>query len=228
MNDNDQRRSSRLDAYARLRTQRPRLFANPPDAAFEIVFDRARQDEVADEYGDVGVVYEDPYILLVRDAVAYRDGELGVYFRVVKAVPGAAAAVLPVLPDGRIVLVRHFRHSTRQWHWEIPRGHGRADHPGERTAARELDEELGATAGELILLGRLDTDSGLSVSGDELYLARLDGVPPPPTADAVAEGIDEIRLVTVAELDEMVVTGELTDSFTLAAYLFARTRGLLP
>ena len=238
--DADDRRSTRLAAYDRLRGQRPHLFANPPDAAFDIVFDRTTQDQVADadaerlradgipeEYGDIGVLYEDPYILVVRDAVDFGLYGRRAYFRVLKASAGAAAAVLPMLPDGRVALVRHFRHSTRQWHWEIPRGFGTTDHSGEQTATRELAEELGVTARELALLGMLDTDSGMSVSGDEIYLARLDEIPPAPSAEAVAEGIDEIRLVTAAELEEMVTTGELTDSFTLAAYAFARARGLL-
>ncbi|MGK5685587.1 NUDIX hydrolase [Actinoplanes sp. URMC 104] len=228
--DERQRRERRLDRYDRLRAERPRLFANPPGAAYEIVVDRetqlacaedwagrARQRGLPAEYADVGVVYEDSYFIVLRDAVRFRDGSLGPYLRVVGAVDGPGAAVLPVLADGRIVLVRHFRHEARDWVWEVPRGFPEPGEDGPATAARELSEELGVTARELQPLGRLGQD--------EIYLGRIDGAR--LTADAVEEGLDEIRPVTAAELAGLIAGGQVTDGFLLAAYAMATARGLL-
>jgi ADP-ribose pyrophosphatase len=226
---------SRLDRYDQLRAERPAEFVNPPGAAYEIIFDRSAQLACGEtwsawsrergrpaEYGAMGVVYEDKYFIAVRDTVRFRDGSIGPYFRLLGAVDGAGAATLPMLADGRLLLVRHFRHESRGWCWEIPRGFADPDDEGgPATAARELAEETGVAAGRVELLGRLDDT--------EIYLARLDAadLPTTPPGGAAAEGIDETRLVTPAELTTMLANGEITDGFLLAAYAFATARGLL-
>jgi ADP-ribose pyrophosphatase len=230
------RRSVRLARYERLRAERPHLFVNPPGAAYEILFDRVDQDAVADEaagklraagipeeYADIGVVYEDRYFLLVRDAVRFRTGRCGGYVRFVGTDPGANVAVLPLVSDGRVVLVRHFRHGTRQWHWEIPRGFSEPDVSATATARRELAEEAGLRVDTVRLLGRVCTDGDL----DEIYLAELEPAAvaglasaAPVTEDAAEEGIDEVRLVSLAECGQMIADGEIVDMYLLAAYAF--------
>ncbi|MEU0932905.1 NUDIX hydrolase [Embleya sp. NPDC005971] len=244
MDDIRIRREAALAAYEELGAERPELFANPPGAAFEIILDRPTQDAVADEVaqrsvaagfpascGDVGVVYRDPYLMVVRDAVRFRSGRVGTYIRLVGGSAGPGAAVLPVLDDGRIVLINHFRHADRSWHWEIPRGFGDPDDAsGEATAAREVREELGCPAVELSWLGAINTDSGMSGGRDVIHLARIAAaaLPADPSGDGTEEGIDRIRVVTPDELRAMILDGEITDAYTLAAYAFALTRGLLP
>jgi hypothetical protein len=56
-----------------------------------------------------------------------------------------------------------------------------------------------------------------------LYLARLIGVGHFETD----EGIDELKQVSINELDEMLRTEQIIDSFTLAVILQARVRGLI-
>ena len=234
------RRASRLAAYDELRAHRSQLFVNPPGAAFEILLDRGDQDHVADqaarqmrerdipeEYGDIGVVYQDPYVMLVRDAVRFRSGARGAYVRLVKPNDGVAAAILPVLPDGRIVLVKHFRHADRRWHWEIPRGWGEPGADGPRTARRELAEELGVTPVEVVYLGRLSTDSGTGGGYDELYLARLDSGAEDALVADPGEGIDEVRAVPPDGLTQLLSDGELVDSYTIAAFALATAHGLV-
>jgi ADP-ribose pyrophosphatase len=59
--------------------------------------------------------------------------------------PGSVV-VLPVLPDRRVVLIRQYRHATRQFLWELVAGRmERGEHP-RRAAARELIEETGYRA----------------------------------------------------------------------------------
>jgi len=76
---------------------------------------------------------------------------------------------------------------------------------------------------ELLELGSVHPDTGASNVWTKLYLARLTGLGQIETN----EGIDKTRQVTSEQLDTMVQTGEITDSFTLAAILQARLRGLL-
>jgi ADP-ribose pyrophosphatase len=236
--DRAERRAARLARYDELRAQRPHLFDNPSGAAYEIVFDAETQQQVADEsadrlvaagkpeeYGDIGVIYEDFFVIAIRDAVRFLDGRVGPYIRVIGAEAGTGAAVLPVLPDGRMLLIHHFRHGLRTWQWEIPRGFPGEDADGAMTAVRELEEEAGAAARKVEVLGVLSNDDG----ADEIYLARLDAdaLPDDLTAAAFAEGIDSQRLVTRGELVSMIVSGELTDGYALAAFAFATARGLL-
>jgi ADP-ribose pyrophosphatase len=233
-----QRRTQRLNRYDELRSQRPASFGNPPGAAFEIVFDRHVQLALADreaaalrekgrpeEYGDMGVVYEDAYFIAVRDTVRFRDGSVRPYIRLLAANAGTGAAIMPVLTDGRVLIARHFRHSLRTWQWEIPRGFGEPDDDGATTAARELREEIGVGVGKVELLGRVAAEGAY----DEIYLARLDAaaLPKALTTGAVEEGLDEVRPVTPAKLAEMISGGEITDEYLLAAYAFATARRLL-
>jgi ADP-ribose pyrophosphatase len=233
------RRLVRLRRYDELRVERPWLFENPPGAAYEILLGRADQEAVAneaaaalrasdkpEEYGDIGVMYEDAYVILVRDAVRFRTGRLGAYIRLLSADTGTNAAVLPVLDDGRVLLVSHFRHASRRWHWEIPRGFSELGADGASTAMQELWEEIGVRVTEVHLLGSLSNDS----DADEIYLAEIaaDSVAGPDLPDgATEEGIDQMRLVTVDELEGMIAAGEITDSYVLAAYAFGVARGLL-
>ncbi|TDB83939.1 NUDIX hydrolase [Actinomadura sp. KC216] len=205
------------EEYERLRRDRPELFANPPGAWTPVL------EEFPAEGGPYGVCYRDRYVMLLRDPVAFPDGRTGGYMRIVHANGQAGAAVLPSC-DGRVVLMRHFRHATRQWHWEIPRGSPEPGETPEQTARRELHEEIGVPARSIEFLGDFYADTGVGGSKAGLFWADVDH----PHADHIDEGIDRIELVPPRRLDEMLAGGEITDSFTLAALLHARLRGLAP
>lgn len=207
-----------IAAYELLRRAKPQLFDNPPGAAIEIL------PTVPSEGGPYGVLYSDAYITLVRDPVRFAGKYVGGYHRVMPVGEGGAA-ILPVY-EGRVILIRHFRHSTRQWHWEIPRGFSDPGESLEETARRELEEELKVTAAELRPLGMIHVDTGLSAAGSGLFWAVAET--PPNLDEAYEEGIERAVMVTPAELDAMQGRGEVTDSFTMAAILNARQRRLPP
>lgn len=65
---------------------------------------------------------------------------------------------------------------------------------------------------------------------DEIYLASLPAGSADElaqTADAAEEGIDEVRLVTLAELNRMMDDGEIDDMYLPSAYALATAKGLL-
>src|ERR1700678_283400 len=66
--------------------------------------------------------------------------------------PGSVV-VLPVLPDGRIVLIRQYRHSVEQYLWELVAGRRDGDESFVAGARRELQEETGYRARRMRLLG---------------------------------------------------------------------------
>lgn len=84
--------------------------------------------------------------------------------------PGAAA-IVPLLPTGDVLLVRQYRHATGGWLLEVPAGTLDAGEAPEVCAARELEEETGFVAGALQPLGWIWTTPGFTGERIWLYLA---------------------------------------------------------
>lgn len=222
-------------AYEKLRAERPELFHDGGEGAFALLLDPASVAEAEStevvrlrESGQpvgraqTGVVYEDEYLILVRDAVRFPSGRLGTYVRMVPTEVTPGVAVLPMLGED-IVLLRHFRHATRTWQLEIPRGFGSPGNDGPANARKELAEEIGAGADELLSLGPFHPNTGVSSETVELFFARIDQI---GTLEQ-DEGITHVRALPPAAVRDLIATGELTDSFTIAAYLRAHLRGLI-
>lgn len=130
--------------------------------------------------------------------------------------PGAVG-VLPLHDDNTVTLVRQYRVAIDREIWEVPAGRRDVeDELPRRTAARELAEEVGLEAAELVPLTRFHNSPGCSDEVVDVFLAT--GLSPVPDA---REGIEELHM-TVARfsLDEalaMVDRGELTDAKTVIA-----------
>jgi ADP-ribose pyrophosphatase len=229
----DQERRKRYDA---LRRKLPGLFTNVPDAGYTILFeptlvDAAEASERArlasrglpESWGSTGVVYADPYTLVVRDAVRRPDGSLGTYARTIPASGAAGAAILPVI-GGQVVLLRHFRHATRAWHLEIPRGFGEPGVSAADQARQELREEIGADADSLTGLGPFHSNTGMASDQVELFLAEIHEFGDPQTA----EGISLVETCPPDRVGQLIDSGEISDSFTIGAFTRAWLRGLLP
>lgn len=177
----------------------------------------------APEWAQVGVRYQDPYLMVLVDAVTFPDGGVGVHHRVVRpAGDTSGVAILPVL-DGKIVLIRHFRHPLRRWCWEIPRGAIERGASAEDTVRVELAEEIEGRVAEVEPLGEMYGATGFMGLAVKLYLARLTAYGAP----ALGEGVAEVRLVGVEECEAMIRRSEIVDSFTLGAFLHARLKGRL-
>ena len=126
-----------------------------------------------------------------------------------------AVAILPVLPDGRILLVRQYRHPVRATLWEIPAGLvERGESPPESTR-RELREETGYEARDLVERFSTFTSPGFTDERITLYEARsLKRVSEPDPHE-----IDAIRAFSRPDLTEMIDAGEITDAKTILAIL---------
>jgi len=118
---------------------------------------------------DSAVLYANPWITVREDRVVQPDGREGT-FGIVEMKPGVS--VLPVDDEGRLYLVRVFRYTLdRDCLETIAGGIDAGESPAE-AARRELREEAGIEATELIDLGKADQMTEVVVSPDHLFLAR--------------------------------------------------------
>ncbi|MEV0444741.1 NUDIX hydrolase [Streptomyces spectabilis] len=208
-----------LGGYLRLRNERPDLFRNEGGpGAIDIV----DPGQASVDAGALGLVYEDPYIRLLRDPVRFPDGRFGTYLRILGAADGPGCAILPVIQD-RVLLLENYRHAVRAWTLEIPRGFGTDGLSAESNALKELDEELSAQVESITPIGAVHPDTGLSSQLVHLFFARLTATGPLEAA----EGIRGTITLTPGELDSRIVDGTITDGFTLAALTQARLRRLI-
>lgn len=130
----------------------------------------------AERYSRVGIVAEDHYWVWVRDAVTFPGGIPGTYDRIIwkSGLKGSAGVVvMPVLPNNRIILNINFRHATRSWEMELPRGARQEKETLLEAASRELKEETGCLAKEFIFLGNVSADSGIICGSNPVYFAKV-------------------------------------------------------
>ena len=128
-----------------------------------------------------------------------------------------AAAVLPILPNGNILLVRQYRNAIQRETLEIPAG-GRnsIDEPHVLCAARELEEETGYKCDTLEFLVSIHTTAAFCNEEIKIFLAK-DLIPSKQHLDS-----DEFLEVEEYQLDEVcqwIYEGKLQDSKTVAAVL---------
>lgn len=152
---------------------------------------------------------EGGFVTVVRDRVRLPDGRVAT--REYVRHPGAVA-VLPILDDGRLVLVRQYRHPVGSVLLELPAG--KID-PGETTlacAVRELREETGYSAREWARAGAFHNAAAYSSEVLEIWLAR--GLQAGPTALDDGEFIETCAL-TEAEYESAARDGRISDMKTM-------------
>jgi ADP-ribose pyrophosphatase len=128
-----------------------------------------------------------------------------------------AAAVIPVLPDGKILMVRQYRNALERETLEIPAG--ARDSKTEDTkicAVRELEEETGYRAKKVSFLLSLRTTVALGVGFIVVYISE-ENAPGEQHLDD-AESID-VEAHELSELCEMVYSGKIQDSKTVSAIM---------
>jgi len=132
--------------------------------------------------------------------------------------PGASA-VVPLLEDGRVLLLRQYRYAVRQTLWEVPAGKLDPGESPETGALRELEEETGYTAESLVSLGAIYVTPGYSDEVIHLWLAR--GLREGQRAHAPDESIHCTELPFDRAL-RMAEEGEIADAKTVISLLRAR------
>lgn len=131
--------------------------------------------------------------------------------------PGAAA-IVPLVSPGEVVLVRQYRHALRRFIWEIPAGTLDPGESGLECARRELAEETGYGAAEWHPLGEITPVPGYSDERVFLFLATA--------LSAAQQGLDPDEVLAVHRLPlekalEMIATGEIQDAKSICGLMLA-------
>ena len=163
------------------------------------------------------MVYQGRVFGLRRDEVVEPSGVRAT--REVITHPGSVV-VLPVLPDGRIVMIRQYRHATRQYLWELVAGRKEPEETPKEGAARELLEETGYRAKRFkVFLDVFPTPGFLE---ERMYLLLAEGLTAGEAEPEEDEKI-EVRAYRVNELKKMIKSGRLRDAKSVAGILYYLT-----
>ena len=132
--------------------------------------------------------------------------------------PGAVCCV-PILPNGKIVLIRQYRYAVKQEMIEIPAGKLKQNEIPEQSALRELEEEIGYRADKLTLLANIHPAVGFTNEKMWLYLAEK------LVKTEQSLDFDEFLELIPTKLDDavkMVWSGQITDVKTIIGILWAQ------
>jgi len=151
-------------------------------------------------------------------------GSDGLITREVVEHPGAVV-ILPVLADGKLVVIRQYRHPIDEPLYEFPAGTLEISEAPHVCADRELTEEANYKTKTLVSLGYLYPAPGFCNEKQYLFLATdlssHQGNPDPGE-------IIETEYFSVSQFKKMVIDGLITDAKSIAIFSRALFMGLLP
>jgi ADP-ribose pyrophosphatase len=129
-----------------------------------------------------------------------------------------SVVLIPVTDDGKLLLVRQYRHAAERFLWELPAGSLESGEDLEAAAVRECHEELGLIPGRVERLQTLFPTPGFCTEAMTYFQASGLREPGPddPAAHQDEDESIEVQAFTIDELSAMVIAGEIADLKTVA------------
>lgn len=169
------------------------------------------------------LVFENSVFSVYADHVADKnENEVPQYLSVVPkcllADSIAGVAVLPVR-DGRVGLIRVFRHPLGKWSWEAIKGHAEPGEDARDAAARELLEESGfsVAADKFIDLGAIAPEGAVIEGRSRLFVGVLTEQAKKDVTPELGHG--ELVFYSRDEIDDLIERGEIEDASTVVLLL---------
>jgi ADP-ribose diphosphatase len=131
--------------------------------------------------------------------------------------------VAPLTEDGRVIMMRHYRHGPRRITRSLPSGFIEADESPEAAGRRELLEETGYVADTWSALGSYVVDGNRRCGTEHVFLATGARRVAEPASDDLAEAT--VQLLTLEEASKALWNGEISELATAAGLglaLFSR------
>ena len=159
-------------------------------------------------------VYESPWISVSHHDILNPAGNPGTYS--VVHFKNFAIGVLPLDENFNTWIVGQYRYPFNMFTWEIPEGGGPLDIDPLESAKRELEEECGIIASKFTFIQHMQLSNSATDEVAYLYIAQgLSFTQSQPGEDEELH----VRKIPFDVLYEMVLSGEVTDSLTVAAVL---------
>ena len=158
------------------------------------------------------VICKNPWWEHKHDTYEKPNGEIGDYYY---GETLGNAMIIPVLNDGRIVLILQHRYLGEKQSIEFPCGGAKSGQTALETAKNELLEETGCVADEYIKIGEFEGLNGLFKDRSSVFLAYVE--------EQHAQQLDETEEIEVIyrrpdEIDRMIRKNEIWDGQTMAAW----------
>ncbi|MBI4428778.1 MAG: NUDIX hydrolase [Ignavibacteriales bacterium] len=161
-------------------------------------------------------VVKNPWWSYGKDEFELPNGTKGEYHYVHT---NGASLIVPVLNDGRVVLVNQYRYLCDRESLEFPCGGLKDGWSYDKTAVMELEEEAGYIARDWRLVGEFNPFNGVTDEMCRVYIARnlSQGQPKP-------DETEEFEKVTMRpeELEAKIISGVIWDGMTIAAWTIAK------
>lgn len=156
------------------------------------------------------VIYNGNYLSLINVDVELPDGNLS--NRDIIKHPGACA-IIPFLNDNEVILVEQFRKPLEKTLLEIPAGKLNKNETPITCAHRELEEETGYKAKDMIYLGKIATAPGFCDEIIHLFKATnlYEG-----KKSCDEDEFTDIKKFTLDEIKLMIKKGEIIDTKTIS------------
>ena len=160
------------------------------------------------------IVFQGKLLDVRRDIVILPNGANGIREWIKH--PGAVCCI-PILPNGKIALIRQYRYSVRKMMIELPAGKLDKNETPEDCAIRELEEEIGYKANKITFLTNIHPAIGFANEKMWLYFAEdLEKTNQKLDSDEFLEIIP----TKLEDALEMVWNGSITDVKTIIGLIW--------
>ena len=161
------------------------------------------------------IIYKGSFLDIRKDIVTLPNGNTSTREWIKH--PGAAC-IIPIMSDGKIALIKQYRYPVQSEMIELPAGKLDPGEDPEKCASRELEEEIGYTAGKLTFICKIHPAIGFASEVMWIYLAE--------NLTKSAKNTDHDEFVELLPTDlnvavQMVWNGEITDVKTIIGILQA-------
>jgi len=153
-----------------------------------------------------------------HDKYTRSDGSEGDYYY---CKTNGAVIIIPILENGKLILVRQYRYLAEKNSIEFPCGgiSNKEETPLE-AGKREFLEETGYATDDFVKMGEFETNNGYCKDNTRVFVANeLKQIKEP---DNTPEEVIEVMYRRVDEFDAMIKRGEIWDGQTLAAWMLSR------
>jgi ADP-ribose pyrophosphatase len=167
-------------------------------------------------------VYRNPWWVYRLDTYRLPSGKEGEYNYVHT---NGSSMVIPVMADGRVLMVNQYRYLAEKESLEFPCGSVNDGSTYDETAWHELAEETGYSSNRFFLAGEFNPYNGVTDEMCHVYIAReLYPVASSP------DDTEEFELVPLAapDIDAKIRSGEIWDGMSIAAWAIVKSRVDLP